>query len=149
MRCPSCGSDEDRVIDSRTSREKTAVRRRRACLSCGRRFTTYEYVESGALSVVKKDGRREAFNRDKLVTGLQKACEKRPVSREDIDAVADRIHAELLREQSTSEVTTAAIGDLVMRELAALDPVAYVRFASVYKHFTDVQQFEDVIRELE
>jgi transcriptional repressor NrdR len=148
MRCPSCGSDEDRVIDSRSSKDKTAIRRRRECVSCGRRFTTYEYVESVALSVVKKDGRREAFNRDKLVTGLQKACEKRPVSREDIDAVADRIHAELLRGQS-SEVTTAAIGDLVMRELVALDPVAYVRFASVYRHFTDVQQFEDVIRELE
>ncbi len=148
MRCPSCGCDEDRVIDSRASKDKTAVRRRRECVSCAHRFTTYEYVESGALSVVKKDGRREPFNRDKLVKGLQKACEKRPVSREDIDSVADRIHTELMQGQST-EVTSAAIGDLVMRELAALDQVAYVRFASVYRHFTDVQQFEDVIRELE
>jgi transcriptional repressor NrdR len=148
MRCPSCGCDEDRVIDSRTNKDKTATRRRRACVSCGHRFTTYEYVESGALSVVKKDGRREAFSRDKLVLGLLKACEKRPVSREDVDAVADRIHAELMRSQS-AEVSSGTIGDLVMRELAGLDQVAYVRFASVYRHFTDVQQFEDVIRELE
>jgi transcriptional repressor NrdR len=147
MRCPACGYDEDRVIDSRASKDRTAIRRRRECLSCQRRFTTYEYVETNALSVVKKDGRREAWNREKLLLGLLKACEKRPISREQVDHVADEIQSELMR-RNTTEVTSQEVGDLVMRELASLDQVAYVRFASVYRHFTDVQQFEDVIRTL-
>ncbi len=144
MRCPSCGCEDDRVIDSRASRDRTAIRRRRECVACQHRFTTYEYVETTVLSVVKSDGRREAFQRDKLLTGLLKACEKRPVSREQVDQVADTICGELMNAHS-SEITSADIGDLVMRELEALDPVAYVRFASVYRQFTDVQQFQEVI----
>ncbi len=144
MRCPSCGCEDDRVIDSRASRDRTAIRRRRECVACQRRFTTYEYIETSVLSVVKSDGRREAFQRDKLLNGLLKACEKRPVSHEQIDQVADAICGDLMNGHST-EVTSGEIGDLVMRELEGLDPVAYVRFASVYRQFTDVQQFQEVI----
>ncbi len=147
MRCPSCGHDADRVLDSRSVREGMAVRRRRECLSCQHRFTTYEYVEAGTFQVVKKDGRREAFDRNKLIHGLSKACEKRPISATVIEEVADRIESDLAR-LGRSEVRSADIGARVLEALRGLDPVAYVRFASVYQSFSDIRQFLETIQEL-
>jgi transcriptional repressor NrdR len=147
MRCPNCGHDEDRVLDTRVVREGSAIRRRRECLACTHRFTTYEYVEAGTFVVVKKDGRREPFQREKLVHGLSKACEKRPISATVIEEVADRIETELAR-TGRSEVRSADIGARVLAELRALDPVAYVRFASVYQNFSDIRQFLETIQEL-
>jgi transcriptional repressor NrdR len=145
MRCPFCRTLENRVVDSRLGKEGDAVRRRRHCEKCGRRFTTYERVEDALPMVVKKDGRREAFDRAKIVNGLKRACEKRPVSIETIESLVDRIER-LLQETGEKEVTSRAIGEAVMRELHALDAVAYVRFASVYRSFRDVHEF---MRELE
>jgi transcriptional repressor NrdR len=145
MRCPYCRDLDDRVVDSRLSREGDLIRRRRACIRCGRRFTTHERVETALPVVVKKDGRREAFDRSKIVAGLSRACEKRPVSRDTIEAVADRIER-LVQERGEKEVRSGEIGEAVMRELHGLDAVAYVRFASVYRSFGDVHEF---MRELE
>ena len=147
MRCPSCGHGEDRVLDTRGVREGLAIRRRRECLACQHRFTTYEYVEIGTFQVVKKDGRREAFQREKLVHGLVKACEKRPISATVIEEVADRIESELAR-TGKSEVRSFDIGARVLEALRQLDPVAYVRFASVYQSFSDIRQFLETISEL-
>ncbi len=147
MRCPKCGHDSDRVLDSRSVREGMAVRRRRECLSCQSRFTTYEYIEVGTFQVVKKDGRREPFDRNKLVHGLAKACEKRPISAMVIEELADRIEADLAR-LARSEVRSSDIGARVLEALRGLDPVAYVRFASVYLNFSDIRQFLDTIHEL-
>ena len=147
MRCPSCGHGEDRVLDTRGVREGLAIRRRRECLACQHRFTTYEYVEIGTFQVVKKDGRREAFQREKLVHGLAKACEKRPISATVIEEVADRIESELAR-TGKSEVRSSDIGARVLEALRQLDPVAYVRFASVYQSFSDIRQFLETISEL-
>ncbi len=144
MRCPFCRKDNDRVIDSRSANEGQVVRRRRECLSCGKRFTTKELVEDRALYVIKKDGRRESFDREKIRTGLRFACKKRPVPVAKIDEIVARIEADLL-EKYEREVRSKAIGDLVMRELKGLDHVAYVRFASVYREFKDVAEF---LREL-
>ena len=144
MRCPFCHDLENRVVDSRLGKDG-AVRRRRHCERCGRRFTTYERVEEPLPAVVKKDGRREAFERGKIVRGLSRACEKRPVSTDTIEAVADKIERQL-QEKGEREVTSNEIGEAVMRELHALDAVAYVRFASVYRSFRDVHEF---MRELE
>ena len=140
MRCPSCGHTEDRVVDSRESQDGQATRRRRECLGCGRRFTTYERVEETLPSVVKKDGRREAFDRRKIVEGLRRACQKRPVSEERIQALASEVERRA-QEAGEREIPAAAVGELVMARLKALDPVAYVRFASVYRAFRDVGEF--------
>ena len=145
MKCPFCQHRESRVLDSRTSDDHTAVRRRRECQECGRRFTTYERVGEVRLYVVKKDTRREPFERGKVVLGIRKACEKRPVSQEAIEQIADEIER-ALRDELAEEVPTSRIGALVMSRLRELDGVAYVRFASVYKEFRDAQSF---VREVE
>jgi transcriptional repressor NrdR len=145
MRCPFCRDLENRVVDSRLGKDGDAIRRRRHCEHCGRRFTTYERVEESLPMVVKKDGRREPFERAKIVSGLKRACEKRPVSVDTIEAVADKIERQL-QEGGDREVTSREIGEALMRELHELDAVAYVRFASVYRSFRDVHEF---MRELE
>ena len=147
MKCPSCGHLEDRVIDSRSAREGQAIRRRRECLKCRRRFTTYEVVETAPLLVIKKDGRREPFSRDKILNGLLRACEKRPIPAEKIHAIVDVIENDLMR-QAVEEVSSSVIGERVMEELHRLDEVAYVRFASVYRHFKDLNQFLEELRSL-
>ena len=147
MKCPFCGHQEDKVVDSRASGEGAAIRRRRECLSCGKRFTTYEHIEEHRLMVIKKDGRREPFDRTKLLGGLVKASEKRPVGMDQLQQLVD----ELERELSTNferEVPSREIGERVMRRLHTLDPVAYVRFASVYREFKDVEQFMRELKEL-
>ncbi len=146
MRCPFCGEMEDRVIDSRVSREGEVIRRRRECVACTRRFTTYERVEEMLPLVVKKDGRRETFDRVKILTGLKKACEKRPVSADSLERIVDRIEARL-QEEGRKEVPSREIGEAVMAELQSLDAVAYVRFASVYREFRGVDEFVDALRE--
>ena len=140
MRCPFCTADDTRVMDSRDSAEGTIIRRRRECEQCKRRFTTYERVEELNPLVVKKDGRREAFDRDKLVAGLKKACEKRPVPVEKIEELVTSIERRL-QELGEKEVPSTTIGALVMEKLPALDEVAYVRFASVYRSFRDIAEF--------
>jgi transcriptional repressor NrdR len=145
MRCPFCKQDNDKVIDSRSSGEGAVVRRRRECVACGRRYTTYERVEEQPFRVVKKDGSRVAFERDKILKGLQRACEKRPVSSDTLNAIADRIE-QRCTEMFDTEVSSKFIGQLVMEELRRLDAVAYVRFASVYREFKDVSEF---MRELD
>ncbi len=145
MRCPSCTSTENKVVDSRTARDGDAIRRRRECLACGARFTTYEYVERTQVLVIKKDGRREPFRREKLAEGISKACEKRPIPREDIDALLDRVETHV-QGMGQSEVESRAVGEAVMEELARLDQIAYVRFASVYRDFRDVNHFMDEIK---
>ncbi len=145
MRCPYCGNKNDSVIDSRISRNGASVRRRRECLKCKHRFTTYEYVERVPLMVVKKDGRREHFDRQKLIGGLMKACEKRPVSVERIERLVDDIERKLEKKYD-QEVKSKEIGELVMNSLHELDEIAYVRFASVYRQFKDVNQFVKEIK---
>ncbi|HET6201810.1 MAG TPA: transcriptional regulator NrdR [Planctomycetota bacterium] len=145
MRCPFCKQDNDRVIDSRASNDGFAIRRRRECLECSRRYTTYERLEESPLRVVKKDGRREPFDRGKILAGLRRACEKRPVSEEKLEEIVTRIER-ACSERFDREVPTSFIGDLVMQELRTLDQVAYVRFASVYREFKDVTQFLQELR---
>ncbi|MGV3519721.1 transcriptional regulator NrdR [Luteitalea sp.] len=149
MKCPYCGHLQDKVVDSRESREGEVIRRRRECLECARRFTSYERVDEIPYMVVKKDGRRERFDRQKLIAGLLKACEKRPVRVNALEAVADRVEA-ALQERPDKEISTTEIGQHVMAELRQLDKVAYVRFASVYRHFRDIGEFmtelEDLIK---
>ncbi len=140
MRCPYCGFEDQKVIDSRDAKEGAEIRRRRECLHCKRRFTTYERIEEVMPVIIKKDGRREPFNRDKIIEGLSTACKKRPVSINRIEKIADRIEA-ALQERTEKEVPSALIGELIMRELHALDEVAYVRFASVYRQFRDIEEF--------
>jgi transcriptional repressor NrdR len=140
MRCPFCGHLEDRVVDSREAQDGQATRRRRECLGCQRRFTTYERTEESLPALVKKDGRREAFDRRKVLEGLRRACQKRPVSQERIDEMATRVERRL-QETGEREVPSSAVGELVMEMLRAEDPVAYVRFASVYRDFRDVGEF--------
>jgi transcriptional repressor NrdR len=147
MRCPSCGHEEDRVVDSRSTKENSAVRRRRECLKCGQRFTTYEYIEHTPVMVVKKDGRREHYSREKIMNGLLRACEKRPVSREALETLVDEVE-EAIGSRVRDEIPTSEIGNEVIKRLAALDQVAYVRFASVYREFKDVTQFLDELRKL-
>ena len=148
MKCPFCGHPGDKVVDSRESKEGEVIRRRRECLSCGRRFTSYERIDEIPYMVVKKDGSRERFERQKLIAGLLKACEKRPVSVAALEAVADRVEA-ALQERPEKEIATAEIGSSVMQELKKLDKVAYVRFASVYKGFDDLGDFEREVVELQ
>lgn len=145
MKCPFCGYKEDKVVDSRATAEESAVRRRRECLKCGKRFTTYEYVEEVSLMVIKKDGRREPFDRKKLLSGIMKACEKRPVSIEKMEDIATSIERTIQR-KSDREVNSQDVGELVMEKLRLLDDVAYVRFASVYRQFKDVSQFMKELR---
>ena len=140
MKCPFCGHLGDKVVDSRESKEGEVIRRRRECLDCGRRFTSYERIDEIPYMVIKKDGTRERFERQKLVAGLLKACEKRPVSIAAIEAVADKVEA-TLQDRPEKEMSTEAVGAIVMEELKRLDKVAYVRFASVYRSFRDVGEF--------
>ncbi len=147
MKCPFCDKLEDKVIDSRTAREGEVIRRRRECLGCKRRFTTYERIEENLPMVVKKDNRREPFDRAKILAGLKKACEKRPVSIGALGAATDRIEKRI-QDLGETEVPSRAVGEEVMRALQELDPVAYVRFASVYREFKDIDQFMDTIRAL-
>ncbi len=140
MRCPKCGNIEDKVIDSRAVRSGDVIRRRRACLDCGHRFTTYEEVVKVSMKLIKRDGRHELLDRNKLLSGIERACEKRPISHEQIESLVDGVIAEL---ESTyeREVPSTEVGKRVMKRLETLDEVAYVRFASVYRRFRDVNQF--------
>ena len=147
MKCPSCSSLENKVVDSRLTRDADAIRRRRECLSCGARFTTYEYVERTQVLVIKKDGRREPFRREKIEEGVLKACEKRPVSKQEVDALLDRVEAKVLA-MGQSEVESRQIGELVIEELEQLDKIAYVRFASVYRQFRSVDEFVDEMKRI-
>ncbi len=147
MRCPWCGNLEDRVVDSREAQEGTATRRRRECAGCGRRFTTYERIEEILPHVVKKDGRREPFDRKKILEGVSRACQKRPVSAEQVEALVTAVEREL-QELGEREIRTTAIGEAVMKRLRALDEVAYVRFASVYRAFRDVAEFMSELEHL-
>jgi len=147
MRCPFCAAVEDRVVDSRESRDSGTIRRRRECLSCGRRFTTYEKVEEIAYKVVKNDGSRQDFDRAKLLRGLEKACEKRPVSPRQLEEIADGAE-NLLAEREDREISTRDLGAYLMERLSELDQVAYVRFASVYRRFEDVGEFMEELKTL-
>jgi len=147
LKCPYCGNLGDKVVDSRESKEGEVIRRRRECLECGRRFTSYERIDEIPYMVVKKDGRRERFDRPKLVQGLLKACEKRPVRVGALEAVADRIEA-TLQDRPEREMSTEEIGAFVMQELKQLDKVAFVRFASVYRNFRDLDEFKHELNEL-
>lgn len=147
MRCPFCSHTQARVVDSRASKEGDAIRRRRECLNCGRRFTTYERIEEVAQMVIKKDGRRENFDRWKLKSGILKAVEKRPISLDQVDAMIDEIERELFN-TSDHEVTTKAVGESVMNKLRQLDEVAYVRFASVYRQFKDLNEFMAELKDM-
>ena len=147
MKCPFCGHLGERVVDSREGKEGEVVRRRRECLSCHRRFTTYERIEEIHFMVVKKDGRREPFDRHKILTGLVKATQKRPVSPAQLEAIVDEIEAKLA-ESPEREISTTEVGEVVMKRLYEIDEVAYVRFASVYRQFKDVSQFVEEVRGL-
>jgi transcriptional repressor NrdR len=140
MKCPFCSHPEDKVVDSRAVHDGAAVRRRRECLGCARRYTTYEYVEDPDVVVVKKDGRREPYDREKIHRAIQNACGKRPIGPRQMDEVVDSVEAELFARQS-KEIPTSSIGEQVMDKLREVDQVAYVRFASVYREFKDSQQF--------
>lgn len=147
MKCPYCGHSKHKVVDSRDSREGTAIRRRRECLDCGRRMTTYEQVELTPLMVLKKDGSRERFDRGKLMGGLLRACEKRPVTGAQLESICDKVQM-LAQDQGDREINSQQIGELVMEQLRDIDEVAYVRFASVYRHFRDVNAFMDELKGL-
>lgn len=147
MRCPYCGFVESKVIDSRPTEENNSIRRRRECLKCGKRFTTYEKLESIALAVIKKDESRQPFNRNKILKGIITACEKRPISLVQMERVADDIESELAQSMDR-EVRSTQIGEMVMNRLRRLDEVAYVRFASVYKQFDDIDTFMDELKGL-
>ena len=147
MICPFCGHNEDKVIDSRETSEGAAIRRRRECMKCSRRFTTYERLEESPLLVIKRDGRREPFDRKKILSGVIKACEKRPVPLEKIEGLIDELEREIAQEFDR-EVPSVQIGERLMRRLHDLDEVAYVRFASVYRSFKDINQFLKELRDL-
>lgn len=147
MKCPFCGHDEDRVIDSRSTEEGMAIRRRRECLGCSGRFTSYERVEAHPLIVTKKDGRRELFDRQKILSGIIKACQKRPISTQEIERMVSEIE-KALSDRMRREVDASEIGKLVMERLQALDQVAYVRFASVYRRFEDASDFVKEVKGL-
>ena len=147
MKCPYCAYEENQVLDSRDSEDLSSVRRRRECLKCGKRFTTYERVEMVDLFIIKKDGRREQFERNKLLVGIQRACEKRPISIDTIEDTVDEIEQNL-RKRKTTEIPSKVIGETVTRRLKALDKVAYIRFASVYRAFEDVESFEKEVQNL-
>ena len=145
MRCPKCGHSDDKVLDSRSAREGASIRRRRQCLACEFRFTTYEEIVKDELRVVKRDGRHEEFSRNKLERGISRACEKRPISADQIHGLVDEIIAEL---EGESEVTSDRLGEMIMSRLHRVDEVAYIRFASVYRRFADVNQFLKAVTEI-
>jgi transcriptional repressor NrdR len=147
MKCPFCGHEEDKVVDSRAAQDGRAVRRRRECLKCKERFTTYEYIENVTLTVIKSDERREPYDRSKLIEGIRLACNKRPVSIKKIEAIVDEIESRLY-ELSRSEVTSKLIGELVMEKLRETDEIAYVRFASVYRKFQDKTEFLNELKKM-
>ena len=147
MRCPFCGHENIRVIDSRPAEENNSIRRRRVCDECGKRFTTYEKVETIPLIVIKKDNNRETYNREKIERGLLRACHKRPISAEDITNLVDEVEKEVY-ELEEKEIESSVIGELIMNKLKDLDPVAYVRFASVYREFKDVNTFMDELKKV-
>ena len=147
MRCPKCQARDDKVIDSRAIKDETVIRRRRECLACEHRFTTYEEIERDDLRVLKRDGRYESFDRRKLISGLDKACEKRPVSREIIEKTVNEMIDELTKKYG-DEIPTTAIGEKIMQHLRRLDEVAYVRFASVYRKFRDIREFVNEVQNL-
>ena len=147
MKCPFCGHLQDKVVDSRESKEGDAIRRRRQCLECKRRFTSYERIDEIPYMVVKKDGRRERFDRQKVLAGVLKACEKRPVSMIQLETIADKAET-MVQDSSEREVSTTSVGEMIMNELKNLDKVAYVRFASVYLDFKDVQEFMSELKDL-
>lgn len=147
MNCPFCSHSENKVIDSRISKDGDAIRRRRECLGCGKRFTTYEFVEDVLPMVIKKDGRRENFDRTKIITGIKKACEKRPISTDVIEDMVDRIER-TCQEMQIKEIPSSIIGEQIMGELHILDGIAYVRFASVYRQFKDINEFLDELKDL-
>ena len=146
MKCPFCANAENRVIDSRISKDSSAIRRRRECLACEKRFTTYEFVEEVLPVVVKKDGRREPFDRQKIMAGIKKACEKRPISMDTIESMVDQVE-QACQEYQGKEIPSSIIGEQVMRELQRHDGVAYVRFASVYRQFRDVSDFMEELKD--
>jgi len=148
MRCPYCSHGEDKVVDSRSSKEGRAVRRRRECLRCGQRFTTYEYIENVALTIIKNDQRREPYDRQKLMSGIVAACKKRPVSMKKVESIVDKIENSI-EKSGKMEVPSNDIGKLVMTELYELDEVAYVRFASVYRKFKDISEFITEVKDIE
>ena len=148
MKCPYCNNEETQVIDTRDTENLEATRRRRECTKCSKRFTTYERVEEAEIVVVKKDGRRERFRRQKLVNGILKACEKRPVSLDKIEAIADDVESDL-RKRDSVEVDSKSIGQLVMKKLKTVDKIAYIRFASVYRDFQDLESFEEELEKLQ
>lgn len=145
MKCPFCGKDDTAVLESRVAEEGKGIRRRRECIKCGKRFTTYESVRGSTLLVIKKDGRREIFDRDKIRRGVLRATEKRPVSLDLVDQVVDDVEREMLRKQS-EEISSKAIGKSIMSKLKKIDKVAWLRFASVYLEFEDLKDFEKVIK---
>lgn len=147
MKCPFCNNLDSKVVDSRPDKGGSAIRRRRECEQCGKRFTTYERIEEMLPQVCKKDGRRELFDRMKIINGIAKACEKRPISKTDIEALVDRLETRL-QESTEREISTTTIGEWVMKELHAMDEVAYVRFASVYRSFRDISEFMQELQEL-
>ncbi len=146
MKCPYCNGDESKVVDSRSTEDNIAIRRRRECLKCNKRYTTYEKIEYIQLSVVKRDLTREVFNRDKIINGIIRACEKRPISRNDIEKIVNYIEKEL-NNNMTTEITSEDVGEMVLNMLKDIDEVAYVRFASVYRKFDDINSFmEEIIK---
>jgi len=145
MRCPFCSDPESRVVDSRESAD--SIRRRRECLKCKKRFTTYERIQMRPLAVIKKDGGRESFDREKLLRGIRRACEKRPVSTDQMEQLLNEIES-ALREKGVSEIPSSTIGSLMMRKLKKLDKVAYIRFASVYREFADISDFQEEVKKL-
>lgn len=147
MKCPACANMENKVIDSRTNKEGDIIRRRRECLSCSDRFTTYERLEKSLPFIVKKDGRREEFNREKILDGVKKACQKRPISIEKIEALVDRVEQYFV-DMGEKEVSAVSVGEKVVKEIYHLDDVAYVRFASVYRSFKDVNEFMVELKEV-
>lgn len=148
MKCPFCTCEEDKVVDSRSSREGKAIRRRRECLSCGQRYTTYEYVETIPLTIVKADGRREPYDRNKILSGFHTACKKRPISAETIEQMVDQIENQI-QAMAESEINSKQIGELAMKALYPVDEVAYIRFASVYRKFKEIKEFLSEISAME
>jgi transcriptional repressor NrdR len=147
MKCPFCSHTEDKVIDSRSTSEDLAIRRRRECLACSKRFTTYEYVEKIPLMVIKKDGRREPFNKNKVLEGLVRACQKRPVGMDQLESLIEEVEKEIQKKYDR-EIDAKIIGQMVVERLSKLDDVAYVRFASVYRQFKDVNEFMKELKEI-
>ena len=145
MKCPYCGNENTEVIDSREVPNESSIRRRRECSECERRFTTYEKFDFAGVTVIKRNGTRESFNRDKILGGIMKACEKRKISREAMDRVVDRIEAKI-NGNDIKEIKSSVIGDMLVRELFKLDPVAYIRFASVYKNFDSPSEFREIVK---